>query len=98
MIENNHNDALWIRWICSRVVEGMKQNDLLALKKPLMDFIFDMITEDGIGAARAIIPILSSEDFDEIDRYFTSIFSGNLFWPSGCWYIKPVKLMGVCRG
>jgi hypothetical protein len=78
VIERNDHDEIWVRGLCEQIVSDLKNEALLPLKKPLLDFVFDAKhEEDIVEAAKVLTPILSFEEFNQLTQYFNQIFSLN---------------------
>lgn len=76
IIEDSFQDDVWIYWLCSTLIDGMDKNYLETLKNPLLNYIKNCpYPEEPIRAAETIIPVLTTEEFQDICSHHETKFA-----------------------
>lgn len=74
VFDKNHDDFIWMRWICREVVIGLNKQDLYTLKNRLLEFCFNIYSDDFFEPVKALIPVLSLEEFNQLFQHLNEKF------------------------
>jgi hypothetical protein len=75
IIKADYQDDVWVYGLCSALIDGMDRRFLEILKYPILNYIKNCsYPEEPIRAAETIIPVLTTEEFQEICHYHETKF------------------------